>query len=130
MKTIRMVHGVHCLVMAGLVCAVSVSAEGGRPPTEVVPEAGEIDAGTVQAGDRVMVVHGRGERHPVSGEWARLDTSAGWVQAVDVSALVLAREGDLRQERIPLDRIQRRSWQGCLQGKRRSAVLGPPGERK
>ena len=77
------------------------------PKEAVVLESSQIDARTVPAGARVVVVHGRGERHPVSGEWARLDTSAGWVQAVDVSALVLAREGDLRQQRIPLNRIQR-----------------------
>ena len=85
----------------------ATAAQAGTPEEEVVLEAGQIDARTVPAGARVVVVHGRGERHPVSGEWARLDTSAGWVQAVDVSALVLARAGDLRQQRIPLDRIQR-----------------------
>ena len=85
----------------------ATAAQAETPPAEVVLEAGQIDGRTVPAGARVVVVHGRGERHPVSGEWARLDTSAGWVQAVDSSALVLSREGDLRQQRIPLDRIQR-----------------------
>ena len=94
------------LAMAGLAWAPSAFAEGGLPPAEVVLEAGRVDARTVQAGARVVVVHGRGERHPVSGEWTRLDTSAGWVQAVDVPVLVLARERDLRQQRISLDRIE------------------------
>ncbi len=95
------------LTVLALGRAASTAAEAGMPKEAVVLEAGEIDARTVQAGARVVVVHGRGERHPVSGEWARLDTSAGWVQAVDVSALFLARERGLRQQRIPLDRIQR-----------------------
>ena len=94
----------------------ATAAEAGTPEEEVVLEAGQIDARTVPAGARVVVVHGRGERHRVSGEWARLDTSAGWVQAVDVSALVLARERDLRQQRIPLDRIQRLVMEGLPLG--------------
>ncbi|MCY3734765.1 MAG: hypothetical protein OXG13_00095 [Gemmatimonadaceae bacterium] len=69
-------------------------------------KAGEIDV-RMQAGARVTVVHGRGERHPVSGKWARLDSSMGHVQAVDDSALILAREGNLSQQRVPLDRIHR-----------------------
>ena len=88
-------------------CAGSAYSEVGAAEAEVVVEAGEIDSRTVAAGARVVVVHGRGERHPVSGEWARLDTLEGYVQAVDAETLVLAREGDLRQERISLDRIQR-----------------------
>ena len=94
----------------------ATAAEAGTPEEEVVLEASQIDARTVPAGARVVVVHGRGERHRVSGEWARLDTSAGWVQAVDVSALVLARERDLRQQRIPLDRIQRLVMEGPPSG--------------
>lgn len=106
MNSLRTPHGI--LLLACLALAASASAEGGLPPADVVLEAGEIDARTVPAGARVVVVvHGRGARHPVSGEWARLDTTAGWVQAVEVSALVLARERDLRQVRIPLDRIHR-----------------------
>ena len=105
MNSIHTSHGV--LVLACLACAASAFAEVGLRPAKVVLEAGEIDARTVPAGARVAVVHGRGERHPVSGEWARLDTSMGYVQAIDAQTLVLAWEGDLRQERIPLDRIER-----------------------
>ena len=100
------------------VCAELASAEVG----EVVLEAGEISSRTVAAGARVMVVHGRGERHPASGEWTRLDTLAGYVQAVDAGTLVLAREGDLRQQRISLDRIQRLVMGGQFCLKRRSTV--------
>ena len=95
------------LTVLALGRAASTAAEAGMPKEEVVLEDSRIDARTVQAGARVLVVHGRGERHPVSGEWAHLDTSAGYVEAVDDSALALAREGRLRQQRIPLDRIHR-----------------------
>ncbi len=124
MRTIRLLPTViPVLWMVGLRCAASGAAEAESPEAEVVPEGGEIDSRAVAAGARVMVVHGRGERHPVSREWTRLDTSAGYVQAVDGSTLVLAREGDLRQERISLDRIQRRSLVAPAKTKRRPSLL-------
>ena len=128
MRKIRLLPTViPVLWMVGLRCAAFGAAEAGAPEAEVVLEAGEIDARTVQGGARVMVIYGRGERHPVSGEWAWLDTTAGWVQAVDVSALVLARERDLRQQRISLDRIQRLVMpRGRLRGNRRSTGRGLP----
>ena len=104
----RIVRGlIPVLSVAGLGCADIAWAEAESRAAEVALEAGEIDSRTLAAGARAVVVHGRGERHPVSGEWSRLDTSAGYVQAIDAETLVLAREGDLRQERIPLDRIER-----------------------
>ena len=106
MNSILTPHGVTPLVALACLWAASASAEGGPPPAEVVLEAGEIDV-RMQAGARVPVVHGRGDRHPVSGEWARLDTSMGYVQAVDDSALILSREGNLGQQRVLLDRIHR-----------------------
>ena len=107
----RIVGGlISVLWVVSPVCAELASAEVG----EVVLEAGEISSRTVAAGARVMVVHGRGERHPASGEWTRLDTLAGYVQAVDAGTLVLAREGDLRQQRISLDRIQRLVMGGTI----------------
>ena len=122
MNSIRTPHGVPpLLALACLLWAASASAEGGPPPAEVVLEAGEIDV-RMQAGARVAVVHGRGERHPVSGEWARLDTTAGW--AVEVSALVLARERDLRHVRISLDRIRRLVIEGPPSGE---AAIDRPG---
>ena len=124
MRKIRLLPTViPVLWMVGLRCAAFGAAEAGAPEAEVVLEAGEIDARTVQGGARVMVIYGRGERHPVSGEWAWLDTTAGWVQAVDVSALVLARERDLRQQRISLDRIQRLVMEGPPSGE--SAINRP-----
>ena len=117
MNSVRIPHGVIPLLAgACLACAASAFAEVGLRPAKVVLEAGEIDARTVPAGARVAVVHGRGERHPVSGEWARLDTTAGWVQAVEVSALVLARQRDLRHVRISLDRIRRLVTEGPPSG--------------
>ena len=104
------------LWVVGLGCAELASAEPAASEGGVVLEAGEISSLTVAAGARVVVVHGRGERHPVSGEWARLDTLAGYVQAVDGETLVLAREGDLRQQRISLDRIERVVMEGTPSG--------------
>ena len=125
MRTIRLLPTViPVLWMVGLRCAASGAAEAESPEAGVVLEGGEIDSRTVAAGAWVMVIYGRGERHPVSGEWARLDTSAGYVQAVDASALVVAREGDLRHERIPLDRIQRLVMEGPPSGE---AAINRPG---
>ena len=125
MTYMRTPHGVIPLpAVALLVSAACAFAEGGLRPAKVVLEAGEIDARGVQAGARVAVVHGRGERHPVSGEWPGLDTSAGYVQAIDAETLVLAREGDLRQVRISLDRIQRLVMDGPPSGE---AAIDKPG---
>ncbi len=113
MRTIRLLPTViPVLWMVGLRCAASGATEAESPEAGVVLEGGEIDSRTVAAGARVMVVHGRGERHPVSGEWTRLDTSAGYVHAIHAETLVLAREGDLRQERISLNGIQRLVMEG------------------
>ena len=113
MRTIRLLPTViPVLWMVGLRCAASGAAEAESPEAGVVLEGGEMDSRTVAAGARVMVVHGRGERHPASGEWTRLDTLAGYVQAIHVETLVLAREGDLRQERISLNGIQRLVMEG------------------
>ena len=78
------------------------SAEG----IDRILEAGEIDSSTVRIGSYVVVIHGQGERNPVSGEWERLETARGYVRAVDKEILTLARGRDGWQERIALDRIQ------------------------
>ncbi len=72
----------------------------------VILEAGEIDSSTVKVGAYAVVVHGQGERHPLSGEWEQLVTTRGYVQAVDAKDLTLARARDPRQDRIALKRIQ------------------------
>ena len=117
MRTIRLLPTlIPVLWMVGPRCAAFGAGEAEALEGEVILEAGEIDARRVQAGARVVVVHGRGERHPVSGEWTRLTTTAGYVQAIDPETLVLAREGDLRQVRISLDRIQRLAMDGPPSG--------------
>ena len=72
----------------------------------VILEAGEIDSSTVEVGSYVVVIHGQGERNPVSGEWERLETARGYVRAVDAEKLILVRRQENWTEPIVLDRIQ------------------------
>ena len=51
--------------------------DGESRRAEVVSEAGEIDSRTVEVGALAVVIYGTGERHPVSGAWAKLDTARG-----------------------------------------------------
>ena len=57
----------------------------------VILEAGEIDSSTVEIGAFAVVIHGKGELHPVTGDWEQLVTVRGYVKAVDVETLILAR---------------------------------------
>ena len=82
------------------------AVEGAEPADRVILEAGEIDSSTVPVGSYVVVIHGQGERHPVSGEWERLVTSRGYVYAVDLEVLAIFRKWDGRPEWIEVDRIQ------------------------
>ncbi len=72
----------------------------------VVLEAGGIDSSTVAVGSYVVVIHGQGERHPVSGEWEQLVTSRGYVYSVDAETLILFRRWDGEPELIPVGGIQ------------------------
>ena len=72
----------------------------------MILEAGEIDSSTVPVGSYVVVIHGQGERHPVSGEWEQFVTSRGYVHAVDAEVLTLFRKWDGEPEWIALERIQ------------------------
>ena len=86
-------------------------ADTGREDTEglrvgVVLEAGEIDSSTVEVGALVVVVYGQGERHPTSGEWAKLDTARGYVKAVNQRRLIIG-QPDGWSKWIALERIQR-----------------------
>ena len=59
-------------------------ANTGRDDAEVVLEAGEIDSSTVAVGTFVVVVYEREEPpQSLSGAWAKLDTTRGYVKAVD-----------------------------------------------
>ena len=86
-------------------------ADTGREDAEglragVVLEADEIDSGTMEVGALVVVVYGLGERHPVSGAWAKLDTAKGYIKAVDPRRLIVGLEPDGWSKWIALERIQ------------------------
>ena len=65
-----------------------------------------IDTSTVKVGASATVVYGLGYRDPVSGEWAKLDTAAGVIQAVNPQRLLLTLQGERRPQRIDSKRIQ------------------------
>lgn len=71
----------------------------------VVFEAGEIDSSTVKPGAYVEIIYGSGERDPVSGEWERLDTARGYIQAIDAERLVIGER--FWKKEIELERIQK-----------------------
>lgn len=73
--------------------------------TGVILEAGEIDSTTVEVGVFAVVIHGRGERHPVSGRWESLETVRGYIQAINGKTLTLSRGRDGRLTPIALERI-------------------------
>ena len=79
-------------------------AEGLR--ARVVLEAGEINGRTVEVGALVVVIYGTGERHSVSGEWAKLDTVKGYIKAVNQRRLIVGLEPDGWSKWISLERIQ------------------------
>ena len=82
------------------------SADSAREDVEVVLEAGEIDSSTVEVGALAVVVFGKGERHPTSGAWAKLDTIRGYIKAVDRRRLIVGLEPDGWSKWIALNRIQ------------------------
>lgn len=90
------------------ICAMvnHTDAETARDDAEVVLEADEINSSTVKVDDFVVVVYGKGERQPTSGEWAKLDTMQGYVKAVKQRALLLSLELYGWPESIALERIQ------------------------
>ena len=68
-------------------------------------EAGEIDSSAVKAGSYVEIIYGRGEWDPVSGEWQRLDTAKGYIQAVDAERLIIGEQ--FWKKEIALERVQK-----------------------
>ena len=80
--------------------------------TRVVLQVGEIDSSTVEVGALAVVVYGTGERHSVSGEWAKLDTVKGYIKAVNQRRLIVGLEPDGWSKWISSDRIQRLSLMG------------------
>lgn len=97
--------GISLLSMVDHALADSVG-DSAEAAAKVILEAGEIDSSTVPAGSYVVVIHGQGERHPVSEEWEQLVTSRGYVHAVDAKVLTLFRGWDDEPEWIAVDRIQ------------------------
>ena len=110
-----------------ILAALSGEAVAGDATTEVLPpgmilEAGQIDSSKVRVGASVAVVYGLGFRNPVSGEWLKLTTARGKVQAVDGQRLLLALEEDRQSQRIDMERIQT-----LVLGGRSLSPLGEPG---
>ena len=76
-----------------------------RVQAGTILEAGEIDGSTVEVGAFAVVIHGRGEPNPVTGDWEQLLTTRGYIQACGSETLTLSRGRDGPREQIALDRI-------------------------
>ena len=105
--------GISLLSMVDPALADSV-ADTSRVAKQVILEAGEIDSSRVPTGSYVVVIHGKGERHPVSGEWDQLVTSRSYVHAVDAEVLTLFRGWDGEPEWIEVESIQTLVLMGSL----------------
>ena len=101
------------LFLAAIVLLVMVYHEH----AEGFLEAEEIDSSTVEVDDFVVVVYGQGERHPTSGEWAKLDTVRGYIKAIDQRRLIIGLEPDRWSKWIALERIQTLSLIGSASHK-------------
>ena len=86
----------------------------------VVFEAGEIDSSTVKPGAYVEIIYGSGERDPVSGEWERLDTARGYIQAIDAETLTIGER--FWKKEIELERIQKLIISDSVRGRSRVEI--------
>ncbi len=104
------------LIFVFFVTAVSLCSRGnhadaatgdaaGVPQAGVILKGGQIDSSTVEVGAFAVVIHGQGERHPLSGEWERLETARGYIQAINGETLTLSRGRDGRLKPMALERI-------------------------
>ena len=94
---------------AGLILETYADSAGDpaeAPPAGVILKGGQIDSSTVEVGAFAVVIHGQGERHPVSGEWERLETARGYIQAINGETLTLSQGRDGRLKPMALERIQ------------------------
>ena len=80
--------------------------EGGDWQAGMTLTAGEIDSSTAKVGAFAAVVHGLGERHPVSGAWEQLKTDRGYIVAIGAETLIPGLGRDEWPEVITLERIQ------------------------
>ena len=99
------------LLLIGVGAAASDVPESVR--VERVLTADQIDSSTVAVGAFVVVVYGQGERHPVSGAWAKLDTAKGSIKAVDSRRLIVGLAPDGWSKWIALEHIQTLSLTGA-----------------
>lgn len=110
--------------------ALAVTAANAAGATDrVILETGEVDSSTVAVDSYVVVIHGKGERNPVSGEWERLETVRGYVHSVDREVLTLFHRWDGRAVIIEVDRIQTLvlmgSHYGMVEAGDRMGPVGP-----
>ncbi len=88
--------------------------------TEIVLEASEIDSSTVEVGDFVEVIYGKGERDSVSGEWDGVKKVKGYVKAIDTEYLIIGER--FWEERVALDRIQKLTITDSSRGRSRVEI--------
>ena len=93
-----------------------------RLQTEIVLEAGEIDSSTVEVGDFVEVIYGKGERDSVSGVWEGLNTIKGYVKAIDAEHLIIGER--FWEERVALERIQKLIISNSVRGRSGDEIGG------
>ena len=93
------------IAVVSLAAQTYAEAAGDRQ-AGVTLTAGEIDSSTVEVGAFAVVIHGLGERHPVSGAWESLKTDRGYIVAIGAETLILGLGRDEGPEVIALERIQ------------------------
>lgn len=71
------------------------------------PESSAIDTSTMKVGTQVVIVYGLGIADPGTGEWPKLATATGTIQAINEQRLLLGQKGHVLPQRIELHRIQR-----------------------
>ena len=101
--------GRHLLVLLTLVLSAfpdHTSANSANDPG-VTPESSAIDTTKVRVGTPVLIVYGLGIADPATGEWPRLATATGTIQAINEQRLLLAQIGQDLPQRIDLQRIKR-----------------------
>ena len=93
-------------LFTGLMATDAEAETAGDRQAGATLTAGEIDSSTVEVGAFAVVIHGLGERHPVSGAWKQLRTDRGYIVAIDAETLTLGLGRDEWSVVIALKRIQ------------------------